>query len=271
MLMEKINETIAYIKDKTTLKPTIGLILGSGLGSFAEQLEDTCVIPYSEIPHFVHSTAPGHNGKLVIGRIKNQVICCMQGRFHYYEGYSMQEITYPIRVMKILGIEKLLITNACGALNPTFVPGDLMIVTDHINFMGNNPLIGQNEETFGPRFPDMTHAYDLTIRNIIKNTAKEIDLCIKEGIYISYSGPSFETPAEIKLFQNFGGSVVGMSTVPEVIVANHSNIKVAAISCITNLAAGILDIPLTENEVFEVAQKTGPIFVKLVTKIIEQL
>ena len=264
-------ETADFISSKTTLKPELGIILGSGLGALGDKLEEACFIPYSEIPHFVSSTAPGHKGRIVIGKLGGKTILCMQGRVHYYEGYTMQQITYPVRVMKKLGIQSLILTNACGGLNPDFSPGDLMLIKDHINFMGQNPLIGPNDEQFGVRFPDMTRVYTRELADIARKAAADQGIGLREGVYISYSGPSFETPAEIKLFQLFGADVVGMSTVPEAIVASHCGIKLLALSCVTNLAAGILDVPLSGEEVIEVADRVSEKFIKLITEIIKRI
>jgi len=266
-----IDETVAYLRAKTDLRPEIGLVLGSGLGMLGEELEDKLCIPYGEIPHFVTSTAPGHNGRMIIGRLRGRVLLCMQGRFHYYEGYTMRQITYPVRVMRALGIEKLILTNSCGGLDPNFTPGDLMLITDHINFMGDNPLIGPNEERFGTRFPDMTRVYTRALQQLARDAAKSLGVDLREGVYISYSGPSFETPAEIRMFQKLGGSAVGMSTVPEAIVAAHGGMQVLAISCVTNLAAGILDVPLSGEEVMEVAAGAGKSFVGLLREIVGRM
>lgn len=271
MLLEKVMESVEYIKSKTNLEPKIGIILGTGLGELVDKIENQIILPYEDIPNFPVSTAPGHKSRLVIGEIKGKAVFCMQGRFHYYEGYSMQEVTYPIRVMQKFGIEKLIITNASGGLNPKFNPGDLMVIDNHINFMGNNPLIGQNQEAFGPRFVDMSKPYDPNLILIAHEAAKKIDISLRQGVYVGCSGPSFETAAEIKLFGSFGGSAVGMSTVPEVIVANHGGIRVLAISCITNLGTGILDQPLTVEEVFETAAIAGNKFRKLLESIIEMI
>ena len=264
-------ETSDFIASKTVLKPELGIILGSGLGALGNRLEEACIIPYSEIPHFVSSTAPGHEGRIVIGKLGGRTILCMQGRFHYYEGYTMKQITYPVRVMKKLGINTLILTNSCGGLKADFAPGDLMLISDHINFMGQNPLIGPNEDHFGTRFPDMTRVYSRDLAAIAKQVAAEKGINLREGVYVGYSGPSFETPAEIKLFQLFGGSAVGMSTVPEAIVASHCGMKVLALSCVTNLAAGILDVPLSGEEVIEVAGKAAEKFIHLVTEIIKRI
>ena len=238
MLLDRVNESVKYIEEITSLRPEIGIILGTGLGEFVEKIENQVIIPYEDIPNFPVSTAPGHAGRLIIGECMGKTVYCMQGRFHYYEGYSMEEIVYPVRVMQKFGIEKLIITNAAGGLNPEFNAGDLMVIDDHINFMGANPLIGENDESFGPRFVDMSKPYDRELIEIAHKAAKDVDLSLRQGVYVSYTGPSFETAAEIRLFHSFGGSAVGMSTVPEVIVANHGGLRVLAISCITNLGTG---------------------------------
>lgn len=269
MLLEKVIESVEYIESKTNLEPKIGIILGTGLGEFVDKIENQIIIPYEDIPNFPVSTAPGHKGRLVIGECKGKAVFCMQGRFHYYEGYSMQDVTYPIRVMQKLGIEKIIITNACGGLDPNLTPGDLLVIDNHINFMGDNPLIGPNLEEFGPRFVDMSKPYAPELIRLAHEAAKKTDILLKQGVYVSYSGPSFETAAEIKLFHSFGGSVVGMSTVPEVIVANHGGMKVLAISCITNLGTGILEQPLSAEEVFETANKVGAKFRRLIENIVD--
>lgn len=265
------DESAAFIREKTSHIPAIGLVLGSGLGPLGETLEAPVVIPYGDIPHFVKSTAPDHKGRLVIGQLGGKTVFCMQGRFHYYEGYSMPEITFPVRVMKRLGIRTLILTNACGGLMREFSPGDLLLITDHINFMGTNPLIGPNAEEFGPRFPDMSKAYTPDLADCARRAAKDLGIPLKEGVYLGYSGPSFETPAEIRLFQSFGASAVGMSTVPEAVVARHCGMKILAISCITNLAAGILDQPITSEEVTEAAGKAAEKFGRLLLEIIRRI
>lgn len=271
MLLENVKKSVDYIKSKIGDIPEIALILGSGLGNFGENIENPIYIPYSEIPGFVTSTAPGHKGQLIIGKVSGKTVLCMQGRFHFYEGYSPSEVTYPIRVMSKLGIKKLIVTNAAGGLKTEYTPGDLMIINDHINFMKINPLVGKNEEDFGPRFQDMTYGYDLDMINIIKAVSKELNINIQEGVYVGTTGPSFETPSEIRMFQGMGGSAVGMSTVPEVIVANHCGMKVSGISCITNMGAGMLDQPITEEEVIIVAGEVSEKFTTLVKKIIENI
>ncbi|MBU5255396.1 purine-nucleoside phosphorylase [Tissierella praeacuta] len=268
MLLQKVNESVKYIESIIELKPKIGIILGTGLGEFVDRLENQVIIPYEDIPNFPVSTAPGHKGRLVIAESMGKTVFCMQGRFHFYEGYSMEEVTYPIRVMQKFGIEKIIITNASGGLDPNFSPGDLMVIDNHINFMGYNPLIGKNQDDFGPRFVDMSKPYAPELIQIAHKAANNIGIDLRQGVYVGYTGPSFETAAEIKLFHSFGGSAVGMSTVPEVIVANHGGLKVLAISCITNLGTGILDIPLSVEEVFETATKAGEKFRNLLENIL---
>lgn len=269
MLIDRVNKSVAYIKSITDLSPKIGLVLGSGLGDFVDQIDNPVIIPYEDIPNFPVSTAPGHKSRLVIGDFAGKTVFCMQGRFHFYEGYTMAEVTYPIRVMQKMGLEKVILTNAAGGLNPEFTPGDLMVIDDHINFVGTNPLIGKNQDEFGERFIDMSQPYDKELIELAHKAAKEMDLSLRQGVYVGYSGPSFETAAEIKLFHSFGGSAVGMSTVPEVIVANHGGLKVLAISCITNLGTGILDVPLSGDEVIVTAKEAGLKFRKLLGNILE--
>lgn len=270
-MINKILKSADYIREKIAIAPKYGLVLGSGLGDFADNIDNPVVIPYGDIPNFPISTAPGHKSQLVIGELEGKPVVCMQGRFHYYEGYTMQEVTYPIRVMKELGVEKVILTNACGGLNPEFTPGDLMVIEDHINSMGDNPLIGPNMEEYGPRFLDMSQPYDQELIKLAHEAAKERGIDLKQGVYISYSGPSFETAAEIRKFRSDGGSAVGMSTVPEVIVARHCGMSVLAISCITNLGTGILDQPLSGEEVIEVAAKASEKFKGLLETIFKYI
>ncbi|MGL4572953.1 MAG: purine-nucleoside phosphorylase [Clostridium sp.] len=263
--------TADFILEKSKYKPEIGLILGSGLGSLADLIEEPEFYPYEELPNFPVSTVQGHEGRLVIGKLEGKIVVAMQGRFHFYEGYSMQVITFPVRVMKMLGVEKLIVTNAAGSVNTEFEPGDLMIITDHINYSGANPLIGKNLDDFGPRFPDMSSAYSPSLRAIAKETAKNLGINIKEGVYTMFSGPTYETPAEVKMARIFGSDAVGMSTVPEVIVANHSGMEVLGISCLTNMAAGILDQPLNHAEVIETSNKVKKSFMALTKELIKNL
>lgn len=270
-LSNKINNSYEFIKQKTKYSPTIGLILGSGLGSLTKEIEDAEFYNYSDIPNFPISTVEGHSGKLVIGKLQDKTVIAMDGRFHYYEGYSMNEVTIPIRVMKLLGIDTLIVTNAAGAVNKSFTPGDLMLITDHINSSGNNPLVGENLKEFGPRFQDLSNAYDLNLQNKTKSIATALNIDLKEGIYFMMSGPTYETPAEIRMIRTLGGDAVGMSTVPEVIVANHCNIRVLGISCLTNMAAGILDQPLNHAEVIETSNRAKANFIKLMKNIIKEI
>ncbi|OEF97233.1 purine-nucleoside phosphorylase [Vulcanibacillus modesticaldus] len=271
MLRDKINETAEYIKAKINITPEIGLILGSGLGVLADEIEDAIKISYHDIPHFPVSTVEGHKGQLVIGRLSGKNVIAMQGRFHYYEGYSLKEVTFPVRVMKALGVEKLIVTNAAGGVNTSFEPGDLMIITDHINFMFDNPLMGPNDNELGVRFPDMSEVYSQKLIEIAKNSAKDLDIEIKEGVYTAFTGPSYETPAEIKMIRTIGGDAVGMSTVPEAMVARHSSMDVLGISCITNMAAGILPQPLSHDEVIETTNLVQAKFLSLVREIVSNL
>ncbi|WP_010677099.1 purine-nucleoside phosphorylase [Bacillus timonensis] len=266
-----IMEATNYILSKTEHRPTIGMILGSGLGTLAEDIENAVVIPYNEIPHFARSEAIGHANELVIGQLKNKTVVAMKGRFHYYEGFSMDEVTFPVRVMKALGVENLLITNACGAVNTNFKPGDLMLITDHINLTGANPLIGPNNDELGTRFPDLSGAYNKELRGIAQAVADEKNITLQQGVYAWWSGPTYETPAEIRMIRTLGADAVGMSTVPEVIVATHAGMKVLGISCLTNMASGILDQPLTHDEVIEVAGKVKTTFIELVKGILERV
>lgn len=261
-------ESAEYISGRIGDKPDVAVVLGSGLGAFASQLEDSVTVSYSDIPHFPVSTAPGHKGQLVCGMLGGKKVLCMQGRFHYFEGYSMPQVTYYVRVFKLLGVPALIITNAAGAINKDFRPGDFMLITDHINYMGCNPLIGANDDRFGERFVDMSYAYDINLRGIIKRAAENLEIQLREGVYVGYMGPSYETPSEIRMFSQFGGSAVGMSTVPEVIEANHCGIPVAGISCITNMAAGILDQRLSGDEVIETGNRMQARFIALLKETI---
>ena len=226
-------EAVGYLSSRITGNPETAIILGSGLGSLADQIEEAVVIPYSEIPHFMHSTAAGHKGNFICGRLGGKQVLAMQGRFHYYEGYTMQQVTFPVRVMKLLGVKNLLVSNAAGGINTSFKVGDLMIIRDHINMMPN-PLIGPNDEQFGTRFPDMTRAYDREFIGLVEEIAASHGISLKKGVYVGLTGPSFETPAEYAFYGRVGGDASGMSTVPEVIVARHAGLRVFGMSVITN-------------------------------------
>ncbi|MFJ7847513.1 purine-nucleoside phosphorylase [Peribacillus sp. NPDC097224] len=270
-MFNSIETAAEFIKNKVDGTPDIGLILGSGLGVLADEIENPIIIPYHEIPEFPVSTVEGHAGQLVIGNLSGKQVVAMQGRFHFYEGYSMEKVTFPVRVMKLLGVETLIVTNAAGSVNESYAPGDLMIITDHINLMGTNPLIGANEDRFGPRFPDMSEAYNKELRAKAKTIASTLGLDVKEGVYIGNSGPTYETPAEVRMARVLGGDAVGMSTVPEVIIARHCGMKVLGISCLTNMASGILDQPLSHVEVIETTEKVKSSFLEFVKSIVKDL
>ncbi|HZK46381.1 MAG TPA: purine-nucleoside phosphorylase [Atopostipes sp.] len=266
----RAKEAAQYIKDQGVDTLEVGLILGSGLGELADEIEDRVVIQYTDIPSFPVSTVEGHAGQLVCGTLGGKKVIALQGRFHYYEGYTMEVVTFPIRVMSELGVESMIVTNAAGGVNRAFTPGDLMMITDHINFFGTNPLIGANDEEQGPRFPDLSQAYDLEYQTFIKEAATELDLPLKEGVYFGMTGPTYESPAEIRMINTLGGDSVGMSTVPEVIVARHAGIRVAGISCITNFAAG-LGGELNHEDVIEVSTKIRSSFKSLVVTLLEKM
>lgn len=272
MNIEFIEEAARYITGRIgTRKPTVGIVLGSGLGELAERIDNAVIIPYKDIPHFKQSTATGHKGNLIVGTLGGKTVMAMQGRFHFYEGYSMQEVTFPIRVMSIMGIKQLMVSNAAGAMNPTLRVGDLLIITDHINFMPN-PLIGPNMEQFGPRFPDMTTVYSKRIRAIAHEIGNEMGLDLKEGIYVSETGPTYETRAEYKMFKMLGGDVVGMSTVPEVIVARHCGIEIFGMSVVTNQSNDLGDDCLNDGQdVINAANAATESMTQLFARIIERL
>lgn len=250
----------------------IGVILGSGLGDYVEALEDAKYIDYKDIPGFPHSTAPGHAGRWWTGTLHGKRVCMMQGRFHAYEGYDLQQVTMPVRVMKLLGVKTLIVTNAAGGVNTTFKPGTLMILTDCINFSGKNPLTGPNIPQFGPRFPDMTRTYDRDLIALCEQQAEKLGLDnVRKGVYMWFNGPCYETPAEIRMARVLGADAVGMSTVPECIVARHCGLRILGVSCITNMAAGILDQLLSEEEVIEVAGRTKNAFRALLDATIEAM
>ncbi len=270
-MKQMIANAAQYVKSKTEHKPAVGLILGSGLGVLAEEIQEAVHIKYEDIPDFPVSTVEGHAGQLVIGRLENVQVIAMQGRFHFYEGYSLDKVTFPVRVMKELGVSTLIVTNAAGGVNESFRPGDLMVISDHINYMGTNPLIGPNDSALGVRFPDMSSAYDKELRHLAKQTAEELNISVQEGVYTAVSGPSYETPAEVRFLRTIGTDAVGMSTVPEVIVARHSGLRVLGISCISNAAAGILDQPLSHDEVMEVTEKVKSDFLRFVKSAVAKI
>jgi purine-nucleoside phosphorylase len=262
-------ETAAqFVLSQTPLRPTVGLVLGSGLGGFADEFSEATRIPYANIPFFPRSTAVGHAGQMVIGKVGDIAVAAMQGRVHLYEGYSAKEVAFPVRVFARMGIKAVILTNAAGGIRGDFTQGRLVAITDHINLQGSNPLIGANEERFGPRFPDMTMAYDRQFRQMAQTHAKRLGIDLGEGVYAALTGPSYETPAEIRYLKTIGADLVGMSTVPEVIAARHSGIRVLGISCVTNAAAGILDQPLDHNEVLATAERVKDHFIGLLRAII---
>jgi purine-nucleoside phosphorylase len=269
--LAKIKEAASFIAGKIEVTPRVGLILGSGLGILADEIEQAVHIDYGQIPHFPQSTVAGHAGKLVIGKLNNMPVVAMQGRFHYYEGYSMSVVTFPVYVMKQLGIDTLIVTNAAGGMNRAFAPGDLMLITDHINCTGDNPLIGPNLEEFGPRFPDMSRAYTPELIALAEAKAKELGIKVQKGVYCGISGPTYMTPSELIMLAQVGGDAVGMSTVPEVIVASHAGLRVLGISCITDMAIGEELEPLTHEQVVEVANRTRPRFISLVKSIVNEV
>ena len=271
MKYEQIERAARYLNERFTKTPKIGLILGSGLGVLADEIEEPVKIPYNEIPDFPVSTVEGHAGQLVYGGLSGQEVVAMQGRFHFYEGYDFDKVTFPVRVMKELGVEVLIVTNAAGGVNESFKAGDLMIITDHINNMGGNPLIGPNDSRMGPRFPDMSEAYSRDLRQLAKEIAGKLSINVQEGVYVGNTGPTYETPAEVRLARVLGGDAVGMSTVPEVIVARHGGMKVLGISCISNMAAGILDQPLSHDEVMETTELVRANFLSYVKEIVKSL
>lgn len=263
-LLIKIKEAASYIESKLQAKPQIGMILGSGLGVMADEVTNAVVIPYGDIPHFPVSTVEGHSGELVVGELEGKIALVMKGRFHYYEGYSMKEVVFPVYVMKQLGIEKLLVTNAAGGMNRSFSAGDLMLITDHINNTGSNPLIGANIPELGPRFPDMSQAYNKEMRGVITAQAETLGIKLQQGVYVSISGPTYCTPAELTMMAAWGADAVGMSTAPEVTAANYCGMRVAGITCITDMAIGDELEPLTHEQVVRVAEQARPKFISLV-------
>lgn len=252
-------------------KPRVAVVLGSGLGGVADAVEDAIEIPYGDIPFFPVSTVEGHAGKLIAGSIGGVDVVLMKGRFHFYEGYSMKEVTLPIRVFSLMGVRSLVLTNAAGGAAPDLKPGDLMLITDHINLMGDNPLMGANEERFGPRFPDMTDIYTPAYREVARSAAAEINLRLKEGVYLALRGPCYETPAEVRMFAQLGGAALGMSTVPEATVARHCGMSILAFSCITNSAAGMSGQEINHSEVMDIGAVAGRRLAELIVRVIPRL
>jgi purine-nucleoside phosphorylase len=267
--LKSLEKSTKFLKGKIGEAPEVAIILGSGLGLLADQIEDKEEFDYADIPGFVPSTIPGHAGKLILGKLAGKNILAMSGRFHLYEGHDVSTVVFPIRVFKKLGINKLIITNAAGGVNRNFKPGDLMIITDHIGIFAPSPLTGPNLDDFGPRFPDMSEVYDKELVNLAGKIGGQIGIGLKKGVYMYLKGPSYETPAEIRMVERFGIDAVGMSTVPEATAAKHAGMKVLGISCITNMASGILPQPLSHDEVKDTAGSVGKSFCSLVSKIVE--
>lgn len=270
-LFDRAERAAAYIRSKTTLTPRIAVVLGSGLGGLADELEDSVRLPYASIPGFPESTAEGHAGRLVIGTLGGLPIVAMQGRLHYYEGHSLADVTFPMRVFGRLGIQAAVLTNAAGGIDADMVPGCLMAISDHINFQGSNPLIGANDERFGPRFPDMADAYNEKYRSLVLAEGRKLGIHMFEGVYAAFSGPSYETAAEIRMMRTLGADAVGMSTVPEVIVARQMGIKCLAISCITNVHGGVSSEALTHQEVLDTSNRIRNQFIALVKAILPKI
>jgi len=270
-LYDRAQHAAEQIRSRTSARPSVAVVLGSGLGGFAEELSASSLLPYKEIHGFAQATVEGHAGRLVIGKAGDVDVAAMQGRFHFYEGYSLDDVTFPVRVLKLLGVQTLILTNAAGSLNTEFTPGSLMVISDHINLMGANPLIGPNDKRFGPRFPDLTAAYDPDLQNLVIEEATAMNLDVRRGVYAALSGPSYETPAEIHMVRTLGADAVGMSTVPEAIVARHMEMRLIGISCITNLAAGVSNRPVDHDQVIATGERVRSQFTELLRRVIAKL
>ncbi len=268
---EKLLNCYESCRKKVDFVPKAALVLGSGLGDYAEGIRQEAVLDYQDIAGFPRSTVEGHQGRFIFGYVKDVPVVCMQGRVHYYEGYPMSDVVLPIRLMKLMGAEILFLTNAAGGVNMDFAPGDLMLIRDHISVLAPSPLIGPNSNSLGPRFCDMSDTYDARLRQIIRRTAEKMDISLREGVYMQFTGPQYETPAEIRMARVLGADAVGMSTACEAVAANHMGMHICGISCITNMAAGVTDQPLSHAEVQETADRTAPLFKKLVTESIAAL
>jgi purine-nucleoside phosphorylase len=267
-LFDRATAAADFLLVRTALRPRIGIVLGSGLGAFASELQDATAISFADIPHFPQSTVPGHSGRLVLGTIANVPVAVMQGRVHAYEGYSSDEVTFPIRVLGRMGVAQVVLTNAAGGINPAFKQGQLVLLSDHINLTGRNPIAGANDDRFGPRFFDMSEAYSARLRTVAHDAARAMDFRLDEGVYLSVLGPSFETPAEIRAFATLGADLVGMSTVQETIAARHMGIEVLGISCVTNMASGIQKEPLSHEEVMETGRAVEAQLAELLTRVV---
>ena len=270
-LYERAEHAARFIHARAGEDVRTALVLGSGLGAFADELEDARAVPYDEIPGFARPTVEGHAGRLVVGRVGGTTVAAMQGRFHFYEGYRLEEVTFPVRVLGLLGVRSLVLTNAAGGLNNSYEQGALILISDHLNLMGTNPLLGRNDPRFGPRFPDMTEVYDREYQEAAIGEAREMGLELRRGIYAALSGPAYETPAEIRMLRLLGADAVGMSTVPEAIVARQMSLRVLGLSCITNMAAGVLDKPINHEEVIETGERVRETFAELLRRVIPKL
>jgi purine-nucleoside phosphorylase len=270
-LYERVEHAARKIRAEWGESARVAVVLGSGLGAFADDLQEAKAIPYEEIPGFARPTVEGHSGRLVLGKVEGVPALAMQGRFHYYEGYSSEEVVFPVRMFGVLGVKALVLTNAAGGINVEFDQGSLMVISDHLNLMGMSPLLGPNDERFGPRFPDMSEVYSREYQEVAVEEAHALGLELRRGIYAALTGPSYETPAEIRMLRTLGADAVGMSTVPEAIVARHMGMKVLGLSCITNMASGLLDQPINHQEVMETGERAHNIFKELLLHVIPRL
>lgn len=268
-LLARLDEAVDAVRARTSLVPAVGVVLGSGLGAFADSLTEAASIPFGEIPHFPASTVVGHNGALVVGRSRGVPIAALKGRVHFYEGYRLDEVVFPVRVLGRLGIKTLVLTNAAGAVNTSFGPGEIMVIADHINLLGN-PLLGPNQEALGARFPDMSEAYDRGLRDVAEAACRAAGVRCHRGVYVAMTGPSYETPAEIRMARTIGADAVGMSTVPEVIAARHMGMRVAGLSCLTNMAAGVTDRKLDHREVLETGERVKAALLEVLARIVTE-
>jgi purine-nucleoside phosphorylase len=268
-LVERLDEAGAVVRARSPLRPSIGVVLGSGLGAFADSLEEAVAVAFADVPHFPGSTVVGHEGALVVGRCRDVPVAVLKGRVHFYEGYPLEEVVFPVRVLGRLGVKTVVLTNAAGAVNPGFAVGDLMVIEDHINLLGN-PLLGPNVEGLGPRFPDMTEAYDRGLRDAAEEACRAAGVPCRRGVYVSIPGPSYETPAEIRMFRTMGADAVGMSTVPEVIAARHMGMRVVGLSCLTNMAAGVSDRKLDHRDVLAAGERVSAALLEVLARLVEE-
>ncbi len=268
-LVSRLDEAAALVRDRCPLRPAIGVVLGSGLGAFADALEEAVSVPFGEIPHFPASTVVGHGGALVLGRSRGVPVAVMKGRVHYYEGYSLDQVVFPVRVLARMGVKTVVLTNAAGAINASFAPGELMVIEDHVNLLGN-PLLGPNEDALGPRFPDMSEVYDRGLREAAEAACRAASIRCHRGVYLSLTGPSYETPAEIRMFRTMGADAVGMSTVPEAIAARHMGVRVVGLSCLTNMAAGVIDRKLDHREVLETGERVKSGLLEVLARLVTE-